>query len=261
MNKNKRTSKEPILSTQPMLQRQKAQKNIIHVRQRSQEFLEKANLKSMRQNSLTIQDIIQDLTERTGIIFKAYNNEIWMPVSTKSIKTLKKKEKLIVRLVKNGKIIFDGIGTLLQGDDKQLKISVKPLEQKNKFDTFKFLYYDPCKTKCIMKLTKNKEFEPRIPSEQRQNNIEKELFESIKKTLDDEIHIEKEYKKETDEKRKKELIKQLENIEKIRNLKKITRDKVFSQRIQREKEQTDLHTLGFRYDDNYDIHAIVFKRM
>ena len=112
-----------------------------------------------------------------------------------------------------------------------------------------------------MKLTKNKEFEPRIPSEQRQSNIEKELFESIKKTLDDEIRIEKEYKKETDEKRKKELIKQLENIGKIRNLKKITRDKVFAQRVQREKEQTDLHALGFRYDDSYDIHAIVFKRM
>jgi hypothetical protein len=209
-----------------------------------------------------IQDIIKDLTERTGIIFKAYNNEIWMPVSTKSIKTLKKKQELIVTLIQNKKVIFTGIGTLLKGDEQKLKIRVKPIEKKHDFDSFKFIYYESCKKQCTLELIRNKELEPTISSELRQSDIEKTLYKNIINLMDQEIEIKKKLKKEDNQTVKQKLIKDLDDNNELRSLKNKTLKKVINKRIQKEKEQSDLFTIGFQYGDIHDnIQAFVFKRM
>ncbi len=209
-----------------------------------------------------------DLQKKMGLNVQVFNNEIWVPVSTRSFKQLKKNEKIIVKLVNvmNKMPLFLGFGKIQKIKGKNVNVSLEPLIHDNA--SFKFSYhYKPCEKKCSLQLQYSRELEPTKDADKRRTSIEKKLYETIISLTDAETDIEKQLDKKMDlnvlsnqKGLTQKLTKQLNKISKERNLKQKTLTKVRNNRMEKEKTETDLYTVIFS-NEKENLEAIIWQQI
>lgn len=201
---------------------------------------------------------MEKMRNSLGISVQIYDNEIWVPTSTRTINKLQKNDQVIVKLNKNRQDIFHGIGKIISIKNDKINLELTQLPKKDNTDSFSFIFnYEPCNKGCKVELIKKQELEPALPIQERYSEIEKKLWETILSLTDEENKIQKLLKTETNKEELKTMEQKIQTINSTRQIKQKTLKKAREERVHKEKTETDLFTILFSYDD---MNAIVWHK-